>query len=204
MAGIGVPVIRNGRWRAASVREPFRCARMDPRRDFFGPRGRSTDWDAVERARAEQALRQSEERLSFALEAGGGVGTWDWDIPGNRVYAGGNFARIFSVGMNQGLRGADCRLKLPLKGLAPRTGKRGTAAARGVWLGGDFTEEFRGLRSSGTSPLGLCEGPLSRGCEWATESFSRVVFDSRRVRRAKAPSPAVSDFRYCTFTHAGF
>lgn len=36
-------------------------------------------WDAAERARAEMALRNSEERASLAMEVGG-LGAWDWDI----------------------------------------------------------------------------------------------------------------------------
>ena len=35
-------------------------------------------WNAVVRARVEGAYRATQERLELALEAGGGVGTWDW------------------------------------------------------------------------------------------------------------------------------
>ncbi len=77
---IGVPMIRNRRWHAglyvnhAEVRH-WTSDEVELARDV----GEQT-WDAVERARAEAALRKSEERLNFALEAGGGVGTWDSDI----------------------------------------------------------------------------------------------------------------------------
>ncbi|MBD3167260.1 PAS domain S-box protein, partial [bacterium] len=40
--------------------------------------------DITERAVAEQALRDSEERLQLALEAGQ-LGLWDWDVQSNRV-----------------------------------------------------------------------------------------------------------------------
>ena len=36
-------------------------------------------WEAVERARAEQALRESEERLRFSMK-GAGAGAWQWNV----------------------------------------------------------------------------------------------------------------------------
>lgn len=42
-------------------------------------------------------LARSEESLRMALAAARGVGTYDWDIPGNLVYADANFARVYNV-----------------------------------------------------------------------------------------------------------
>jgi len=41
-------------------------------------------WIAIERARAEEALRESEERLSLAIEIGE-MATWDWDLRSGKV-----------------------------------------------------------------------------------------------------------------------
>jgi protein CrcB len=44
-----------------------------------------------------EELRKSEERLQFALDAGRGVGIWDWDVPNDRVYTDERFALLYSV-----------------------------------------------------------------------------------------------------------
>jgi PAS domain S-box-containing protein len=51
---------------------------------------------AVERTRAAQQARRSEERLRFALDAAS-MGTWDWDLSTNRVQWSDNLARIHGL-----------------------------------------------------------------------------------------------------------
>ncbi len=46
--------------------------------------------------RTEKSLRENEERLRLAQQAGG-VGIFDWDIPGNRTYWSGEGKRIFGI-----------------------------------------------------------------------------------------------------------
>ena len=53
--------------------------------------------DITERKAANARLRRSEERLSLALNASGMIGTWDWDLRENVIYADPNFARIYTV-----------------------------------------------------------------------------------------------------------
>ena len=51
---------------------------------------------AVERTRAEEHARRSEERLRFALDAAS-MGTWDWDLITNTVRWSDNLARIHGL-----------------------------------------------------------------------------------------------------------
>ena len=53
--------------------------------------------ETTKRTQAEQALRASEERYELALSASGAIGTWDWDIVNDRVYANAKFAQLYSV-----------------------------------------------------------------------------------------------------------
>jgi PAS domain S-box-containing protein len=51
---------------------------------------------AVERTRAEEKARQSEERLRFALDAAS-MGTWDWDLTSQRVRWSDNLERLHGL-----------------------------------------------------------------------------------------------------------
>jgi two-component system sensor histidine kinase UhpB len=69
---------KDGRWRvfeALGSAFQYRSA---------GPRSVLTLRDITDRQRAEEALRESEERLRLTLDAAK-CGIWDWDIPSNRV-----------------------------------------------------------------------------------------------------------------------
>jgi PAS domain S-box-containing protein len=62
--------------------------------------------DVTERKAASARLRRSEERLGLALGASGMIGTWDWDLRENVVYADANFARIYTVDPERAALGA--------------------------------------------------------------------------------------------------
>lgn len=62
--------------------------------------------ETTDRVAAERALARTEERLSYALEAAGMIGTFDTDLQSDIVYSDSRFAMMFSVDPEKGVRGA--------------------------------------------------------------------------------------------------
>ena len=58
------------------------------------------------RVAAEQALRESDERLEMALSVGNSIGTWDWDVVNDRVVADTRFAQLYGVDPQRAKAGA--------------------------------------------------------------------------------------------------
>ena len=104
-----------------------------------------TTRDVSESQHAAEALRNSEERLSFALVAGGGVGTWDWNVQEDQVYCDVRFAELFS--MDPAVAAAGAPLSAFIAGIHPEDRARvSDRIAAAVQSGEDFSAEFRLLR----------------------------------------------------------
>src|SRR4051812_32761901 len=119
---------------------------MDP---VAPARGRSKD-PAPERSEEFEALQRNEERLTLALAAGV-VGTWDWHVADNKVFANERFARIYGVDPREAMLGAP--VESFVNAIHPddraRVRRRIEAAVAATR---DFSEEYRLVQSDWTLP----------------------------------------------------
>jgi PAS domain S-box-containing protein len=79
-----VPLIKNGQWVVNLVAYSSKPRQWPPQEVALLEEAAERTWVAVERARAEDARRRSEERLRVAIDAAE-LGTWDWDLATNEV-----------------------------------------------------------------------------------------------------------------------
>ena len=179
------PIIRNGRWHAC-----FYVNHADPRAwteeeiSFVHEVGEQT-WDAIERVRAETALRKSEERLTFALDAGEGVGAWDWDIQSDLVHSNRRFAEFYSVSPERAAAGAP--IAEFFMGIHPGDRARVSDKVQEVIeKGGDYGEEYRLVRSDGEVRWIHSRGRVYRNEAGTPVRFPGVAFDITERKKAEA------------------
>lgn len=139
---------------------------------------------AEEKAR-DAALRESEERFRFALEAAGGIGTWDWDVGTDVIHTSAQFARMY------GLDPERARSGLPLAeyiaGIHPEDRARVEALiAEAVRTGGEYRAEYRVLGRGGETRWVVARGRCLRGEDGRPSRFPGVTFDITDRKRAEA------------------
>ena len=103
-----------------------------------------------------EALQQNEERLTLALAAGV-VGTWDWHVAENKVFANEPFARIYGVDPRDAARGAP--VEDFVKAIHSEDRDRVNARIeQAVAEAGDFAEEYRLVQKDGSIRWVLARG----------------------------------------------
>jgi two-component sensor histidine kinase/PAS domain-containing protein len=112
--------------------------------------------DVTDQHYAVDALRASEERLQLAL-AVGVVGSWDWHIRTDRVFADERFARLYNVDPETARTGAP--VELFLNSVHPDDSQRlNKAIQKALMDGGDLAEEYRLIQADGTARWVLARG----------------------------------------------
>jgi PAS domain S-box-containing protein len=140
--------------------------------------------DVTEARAVEDALRKSEERLKFALSAGGGVGTWDWDVGADRIYCDARFARLFSLEPEDTAAGAP--VSAFLNSIHP--GDRSVVEERiqhATETGEEFAVEYRVVQKDGLFRWVYARGRCHFDASGNPLRFPGVVFDITERKAAE-------------------
>ena len=146
--------------------------------------------EITDRKLAEQALSRSEERLSLALSGSELVGTWDWEVPLNRVTADDTFARLYNIDPLRA--GLGVEIEQFLAAIHPDDVATVTAQIdQALLTGDDYRCEYRVTARDGKVHWILASGRARLGHDGKAERFPGVVVDiteQRRVAEALAQS----------------
>ena len=182
-----------------SVTDGYFNIRLSPMPDASAPSGVGgvliALTDVTRRVQAEQALRASEERYQLALRAASGVGTWDWDIVADKVYADARYAVFHNVDPERAAGGVP--LSEYSKALHPddfaRLLESGRTHLRST---NDFDEEYRLIQADGSVRWVQTRGRVERDANgWAVRHRGVMVDITERKRIEQALEAAEADLR---------
>ena len=121
---------------------------------------------------ARPALAHTAERLHLLLDAGGAVGTWDWDVQRDRVYSDAKSAELFSIAANDAILGAPLARFMAAIHEDERA-RISEAIQTAVKRGGDYADEFRVIARGRPGEMGLCTRPMLSERRGRGNTFSR-------------------------------
>jgi PAS domain S-box-containing protein len=144
--------IPNGESQDSAVRRETLQPRLD-RASHSSPAAEarlgSSQENGVEMQRLNSALRESDERYQLALQTAGVVGTWDWDIVEDRLYADARFASLYGVDPVRAGTGAP--LDAFVRGIHPEDRDMVDRDIRdAVETGCEFAREYRLRQNDGS------------------------------------------------------
>lgn len=140
--------------------------------------------DVTARRQADERLRESEQRLSLALQVGGVVGTWDWDISNDALRADSRLATLFGVDREKAASGLP--LKTFVKAIHPDDRDHVTEAIQKVSKsGGDYSEEHRIVQPDRAEQWVLARGRCLLDETGRPYRFLGVAIDITERKRAE-------------------
>lgn len=132
--------------------------------------------ETTARVLAARELQRSRERIDIALEAGGIVGTWDWDVATDRMTCDERFARFFTSNLPAALAGVKSATVLDRVHLDDRAHVR-DALADAARTGGDYRCRHRMITVDGQMRRLYGAGRAVRGEDGAVAKLCGVVID---------------------------
>ncbi len=138
--------------------------------------------ETTERVLADRQKSAIAERLEMALSAGAGIGTWDWDVPNDRVYADERFARLYGVDPEIARRGAP--IAEFFKAIHPDDiGPTQALIANALSTGEVFYAEYRLVQPDGEARWVAAEGRATQSEDGRPLRFPGVTFDITERKR---------------------
>ncbi|HET9147402.1 MAG TPA: PAS domain-containing protein, partial [Acetobacteraceae bacterium] len=175
-----IPIMRNGRIDDAWW--TYGYTPVDDEGQIGGVLGICTE--TTRQVLTEQRLRAAEERNQLALEAEGVVGTWMWDVPADRVYAGARFAHVYEVDPARAEAGAP--VAEFVAAIHPEDRERvAEAIGQATAAGGNFDQEYRLVRSDGSVLWVSARGHCRLDEEGRPLRFSGILVDVTERRLAE-------------------
>jgi len=136
---------------------------------------------ALDRTRAEEAARRSEERLRFAFDAAM-MGTWDWDLETNQVHWSENLERVH--GLPSGT--FDGTFASYEREIFPEDHDRVMASARrALETGARHEVEYRIVAPDGTIRWGEGKGRVNRNASGKPVRMTGVCMNVTRRKQAE-------------------
>ena len=147
--------------------------------------------ETTQRVAIEAALRASEERYELALGAAGAIGTWDWDVVNDRVFANPKFAELYSVDPVRAAQGEP--IATYVAGIHPDDREQVNAdIARSLETHSDFASEYRLFQRGGQITWVFARG---RGYYDADGRAVRLAGASVDITDRKAVEDALAENR---------
>ena len=152
---------------------------------------------AIERHLSEQELRESQERLSYALNAAGVVGTWDWHVQSNTLYCDARLATLLSLDPRKLEEGASI-LEFPPAFHPEEVGRIKAAIEHTIATGDKYSQECRLIQVDGSVRWISARGECHYDPDGKPLRFAGAVVDVTDRKRAEEALRKQTD-RFETF-----